>query len=247
MSRSLIGLCFALLFTVFFLAMAPARLLSAFVPGEQLLLQGVSGTLWQGTASQALVASSNGYLHLGRLHWTLSPLSLLTLSPRVELDSQWGNQRLKGEVVYHTADSFQLSAVDALIPAALVKQFVPLELSGNLALQLQELVVEGGLPVEGSGRAVWLDGGWLSPQGRHPLGSYAIDFEQLPGQPLIGEILTLDGELEASGSLSLAGRDYQLDMRLSGPGLSDPRLRQALQLVAVPEGDAFRIKMQGTF
>mgnify|MGYP001823902518 CR=1 FL=1 len=218
-----------------------------FLPGEQFLLQGVSGTLWEGVAGRALVAVQGSYLHLGRLNWSLSPLSLLSLGPRVDLDSHWGAQRIQGELVYRSAESLELSDIDAVLPAVLVRQFVPLELSGSFALLLPRLVIDGGLPVEGAGQIVWQNAGWVSPRGKRALGTYAFDFEQTRGSALSGEVVTLSGDLQASGSVSLDGRNYAVDIVLSGPGLDDPQLQQALQLVAIPEGDQFRVQMQGSF
>lgn len=248
MSRTKFGVLAALVLLAIMVVTAPARVILPFLPGDRVLLQGVSGSLWQGASSRALVALQGSYLHLGRLTWSLAPMSLLTLGPRLELDSRWGGQLIQGDVVYHSANSLELSSVEAVFPAALVRQFIPLELSGSFSLLLEHLVIDEGMPVQGNGRIVWQDGGWLSPQGKRRLGSYAIDFEQPEGgSGLLGEVVTLAGELQASGDVSLEGNNYTIDIVLSGQGLEDPQLQQALQLVAIPEGDRFRVKMQGSF
>lgn len=245
MPRFLTGGTVALVLLLILVVTAPARVIRPFLP-EQLLLQGLSGTLWQGQASRALVAVPGGHLHLGRLSWSLSPLSLLVLAPRLALDGEWGEQRFRGEFVYHSPESMEIAEVNAVVPAALVRQFVPLELTGSFSLLIPRLVVDGGVPVEGSGRVVWQNGGWVSPQGERSLGSYAVDFAQPEGSALVGEVVTISGELRAAGSASLEGREYGIDVLLSGRGLDDPQLRQALQLVAIPEGEDFRVKLQGS-
>lgn len=247
MSRISIGAVSALILFLILLVTAPARMVVPLLPADQVVLQGVSGSLWRGVSSRTLAAVQGGFLHLGRLSWSLSPLSLLTLAPRVSIDSRWGGQRIEGDIVYRSPQSIELSDVDAVLPAALVRQFIPLELSGNFAVQLGHLVIDGGMPVEGAGRIVWQDGGWVSPQGIRRLGSYAIDFDQLEGGVLLGEVVTLTGDLQASGSVTFSGGEYAIDIALSGQGLDDPQLQQALQLVAAPEGDSFRVKMQGSF
>lgn len=247
MPRVLIG---AVAFLVLFLILvvtAPARVIVPFLPGDRILLQGVSGSLWQGISNRALVAVQGGYLHLGRLRWSLSPLSLLSLGPRLGLDSEWGGQRIRGELVYRSAASLELSDIDAVMPAALVRQFIPLELSGSFAILLPYLAIDDGVPIAGAGRIVWQNAGWVSPQGKRSLGTYAVDFEQPEGNALEGEVVTLSGELQAHGSVTLEGRNYAIDIVLAGQGLDDPQLQQALQLVAIPEGDQFRVKMQGSF
>lgn len=246
MSRIRLGLTAALLLLVLLLATAPARLLSWVVPPEQLALEGASGTVWRGQASRAMVAAGSGYLHLGAVHWTLSPLTLFILSPELHLDSVWGTQRLAGDFIYRGEQQVSVTDLDARLPATIVKHWLPLELTGYLLLQVPLLVLEEGLPSEVSGRIIWENGGWVSPQGQRTLGSYAVDIQQLPGGDLLGEVITLGGDLEASGQVSLSGRDYRVDILIGGPGLSDPQLQQALQLVAIPEADRFRVRLEGS-
>ncbi len=139
----------------------------------------------------------------------------------------------------------RLGDVDATVDAALVRQFVPLELSGELSLLAQRLEIRDGLPYAADGRLVWRNGGWVSPQGPRSLGDYALDFRQPAGDPLVGEVATLAGSLRAGGRITISGDNYDVDVLLAGDGLDDPQLRQALQLVAAPEGDGFRVALQG--
>jgi general secretion pathway protein N len=244
MGKLRVGLLAALVLTVLLIVMAPARVLQSVLPGEQVLLQGLSGTLWRGHAARALVAAGSGYLHLGALDWRLSPFSLLLFAPELDLHSSWGGQSLSSVVRYGGSDELDLYDLDAVLPAALVQEFIPLELGGSFSLQAEHLSLRQGLPRRGSGRLVWQNGAWVSPQGRRSLGTYAVDFEQAPGEPLIGRVITLGGDLQAEGQISIEDRNLEVDVLLSGPGLADPQLQQALQLVAVPEGDSFRVTLQ---
>ncbi len=247
MSRSLAGLGLMILLLIALLASAPARLIVHLLPADAVIMQGVQGTLWSGQATRVLVASGSGYLHLGQMEWRLRPLSLLLFSPQLDLDSRWGLQRFAGSVKFGGSDVIELEDVDAVLDARLLRQYVPLELAGSVSLQLQYLTIEAGLSREGKGRLVWQDGGWVSPQGQRPLGSYALDFTQQQGEPLNAQVITLEGDVHAEGSIQLLERNYDIDIRLDGPGLDDPQLRQALQLLAAPQGDGFRVKLAGDF
>ncbi len=89
-----------LLFVVFMVSRAPARLLTHLVSPDRLVLQGLEGTIWDGIANRALLVTDAGYLHLGRVTWDLHPLSLLLFSPSFDIDTEWGAQRwCVGEVV----------------------------------------------------------------------------------------------------------------------------------------------------
>ncbi|MEM1114607.1 MAG: type II secretion system protein N [Pseudomonadota bacterium] len=249
MSRTKVGLALAGLLLIALLASAPARLLTYFVPTDQVLLQGVSGSLWKGRAGSCLLRVTGGYLHLGEVRWQLAPLSLLLLAPQLELDARWGAQQLSGEITLKGADSVRLRDIDAQLPASLLQQFLPVSLEGTLTAQFAELSLTEGLPVEAEGRVVWQGALWNSPLGRLALGSYAMDISQARDEPLRGEVLTLAGPVSAEGEAEIDGRRYRIDALISAEdeGGLDPQLRQALSLVAVPEGDGFRARLDAEF
>jgi len=98
-SRLVGALALALLFFVTLVATAPARLLSWAVPGEQVVLGGLSGPVWHGSASSVMIRLPQGYFQLGAVQWSLQPFSLLTLAPHLRLKSHWGDQTLAAEVI----------------------------------------------------------------------------------------------------------------------------------------------------
>lgn len=245
MSRFALVAGLVLLLCLSLVLSAPARLLGALLPADQVVLQGLEGTVWQGSASRALVRVPTGYLHLGTVHWSLHPLSLLLLAPSVDLESSWGSQSLTGELVWRGSGDLDFRQLEASVSADLARQFAPVSLAGTLSLQLQELLLRDGLPARGAGRLVWLNGAWPTAQGILPLGSYALDFRKEPGEALTGEVVTLAGPVEASGVVEMQDRSYLVDVLLSGRGLQDPQLQQALALIARPVGQGYRIKLDG--
>ena len=112
-------------------------------------------------------------------------------------------------------------------------------------MQLQELLLRDGLPARGAGRLVWQNGAWPTAQGVLPLGNYALDFRKEPEEPLTGQVVTLSGPVEASGVVELRERAYLVDVLLSGQGLQEPQLQQALGLIARPVDQGYRIKLEG--
>ena len=246
-SRTIRASALALLLLVCLLATAPARLLGLLLPSEMVIMQGFSGTLWRGKASRCMVQTPAGLLHLGVVKWRLSPWSVILFSPHLSLDSHWGSQTLITDLVLHGGQDVDLTALEATIPADLLRQFVPVELAGVLQLQAEILALRGGVPVEGKGRLVWLNGGWDSPSGPVPLGSYALDFAQAPDAALVGQVLTLAGEVTAQGSVELENRSYGIDITVQSEGGLDMRLQQALSLVARPVEKGFRINLNGDF
>ncbi|MEM9256865.1 MAG: type II secretion system protein N [Pseudomonadota bacterium] len=246
-SRLAWGALLALVLLVGLVAVAPARLIGLVAPSNQIVLQGFSGTIWQGSAAQCLLRLPNGALHLGRVSWSLKPLSLVLLAPHVELTSAWGNQVIAGQVILRGSRDLEMRDLDARFDADLVRQFAPLALDGSLSVQLQQLTLENGLPTESAGRVVWQQAAWRSPQGLVPLGSYALEVQQPKNEPLLGEVVTLSGPLQASGTIGLTGRRYDIDLLLSDENGFAAGLRQALSLIANPEGDAWRVILSNEF
>ncbi len=247
MSRTLRVVALTLLLLICLVLTIPARLLGLLLPGDELVMQGFNGTLWRGSASRCLASTPAGYLHLGAVSWELNPLSLLLFAPRLTLDSKWGNQTLATGLVLRGGDDVDIHDLEASIPADLLRQFVPVSLSGALSVQLQQLSVRDGLPVEGAGRLVWQGGGWNAPSGPLPLGSYALDFQQAEGAALLGEVVTLAGEVSAEGTVQLQGKSYNIDILLVGENGLDERLQQALSLMARPVEGGYRLKLNGEF
>jgi len=247
MSRISLGLVLALIFLASLLVFAPARLISLALPADQVHMQAYTGTLWRGSASRALVKVGPGYLHLGAVQWQLAPLSLLTLSPRLTLHSQWGQQRIAGDVVLRGDQDLDLHEFEVTVDADLLRQFAPVTLSGTLNASFEELVIRDQLPVAGKGRLVWQNGAWDSPQGFLPLGSYALDINYMINGGLTGTVLTLSGPVEAEGGVELLGREYSVDILVGGDSGLERPIQQALSLIATPEGSRYRVALEGEF
>lgn len=247
LSRIGIGAILIVVLAAALLSAAPARLLALVLPADQVSLQGLDGTVWQGSASRCVLQLPQGNLHLGAIRWSLSPLSLLRLAPQVTLNSQWGAQRINGELVLRGARDVDVRQLEMEVAAQLVQRFAPLAIDGNVSLQVQQLSVRDGLPASANGRMVWQDGGFRSPRGRVPLGTYALQFEQPPGEALRGQVITLAGDLQAEGEVALSGRQYRIDVLVSSAGEFDPQLKQALSLMATPEGPNYRLRLEAGF
>ncbi len=247
MLRGVSLLALLLLFFVVLLANAPARLLPRLLGDTPLQLEGLGGSVWQGSASRALLLTSAGPLQLGQLEWRLSPASLLTLAPTIAVESHWGDQNARAEVTIHGGDDLSLRDVDVTVDAALIQQLVPVAMEGRLTLTARHIRVTGGRPVQAEGRLVWEQGMWNAPRARLPLGSYVLEFSRAAGsEPLNGEVLTLAGPVQAQGTARLDDNSYALDLRIRGDEVAlDPVLIEALSLMARPDGRAFHLQLNG--
>jgi hypothetical protein len=136
---------------------------------------------------------------------------------------------------------------EATVAADLLRQLAPVALGGNISAGFTRLVVRDGMPVGGEGRLVWQDGTWSSPTGQLTLGSYAVEFVDAGGGQLRGDVITLAGPVEAAGEVELDGQTYRVDVLVGGKRALDPRIGQALALIASPENGGFRLQLDGEF
>lgn len=245
MSKVRLAAVGGLLFLVLLIASAPAHLLGALLPAERVVLSGYAGTLWRGSAARVLVATPGGWFHLGRVNWALKPWSLLLFAPRLDIDANWGRQRIAGELALAGSDAFTLREFEASLDASLVQELAPLALDGLLTANFALLEVDAGLVTEAQGRLVWERASWLSPRGSVPLGSYAMDLGVPQGRSVQGTVLTLSGPVTAEGRIQLDGRSYGVDLAIGSEGAMDPQLQQALSLVARPVATGYQLKLDG--
>jgi len=246
-SRLLWAGSLALFLFVLLLVSVPARLLNYVVPADQLMMSGLSGTLWDGHAAAVRLRLPQGYWHLGSVSWTLEPFSLLLFTPRINVRSDWGNQTFSGDLLLRGKSDLAVYDVEGQIAAGVLRHFAPVALDGLFTLQFSELALSNGLPTRVQGRLVWQDGAWQSPRGLVPLGTYALNLQQLDGEPLRGEIVTLAGSLEASGGVVLDNRRYSVNILMRSEDELESQMQEMLGLIATPEGEEYRISVDGNF
>lgn len=244
-SRTLRALVLAGFLLICLVATAPARLLGLILPDDEVVMQGFAGSIWRGEASRCMLRTPAGMLHLGAVQWRLSPLSLLLFSPKLHLESTWGNQIISSDITLRGAQDIDLGNLDAAVPASLLRQFAPIELAGQVQIQADSLALRDGFPVSGEGRLVWMNAAWLSPTGPMALGSYALDFSEGPAGSISGDVITLSGNVNAEGIARLDGKAYSVDITLTSEAGMDSRLRQALSLMARPVPNGFQVRLNG--
>lgn len=233
----------------------PARLLPRLVDSDTLRLAGLTGTLFEGSAARALLRTPAGFLHLGRVSWELHPTSLLTLAPRLSLSSRWGAQQLATDVRVD-GRRVALTDLDASVDAQLLRTLMPVAAGGRISLQFERLVLDDGLPVDADGRVVWQDARWQAPQVEYALGSYvAVVTAADAATPSAAEtaalrarVETLAGPVSAGGTATLDGPLFAIDVLIRGAERPlEDALEQALRLIARPEEDGYRLRLDGSF
>jgi hypothetical protein len=239
---AILGLLLLLLLALF---SVPARIIPGFIDEQQLRLSGVSGRAVDGRAARALLRTPSGFFHLGELRWRLDPWSLLTLSPALHLESEWSTQR--GSLRVRLAGSqLQVRDLDAVVDAAVIQQALPISVSGRLELLFDELVLEEQQLISAQGRLVWQDAAWQPASGPRNLGTYVAEITSPGDGELEAQLDTLSGSVQAQGSVVLVGQRFSTDVRVAAAsGALDAELAQALSLIATPEENGYRLRLDG--
>lgn len=239
-----IVLALALITTVLFIVRAPARLLPLLVDPQPLRLSALDGTLWRGQASRALVDTPAGPLHLGAVRWQLRLWSLLSLSPRLDISTDWGPQRLSASLIRRN-DAVLLRDARLTLDARLSRQFAPVDLRGRFDVELESLQFVGGELRQAKGQVVWQEAAWMGIGGVKPLGTFAARLATADDGAIVADLQTLAGPLLVSGYAALQSPEYELDLQLTSRESMDPELQQALSLVASPGENGYRLRLDG--
>lgn len=224
-------------------ASAPARLLAAVLP-PGIIMEGFDGTLWSGRAARAQVLVNNKAFALGAVQWRLAPLSLFSLTPRLSVESVWGDQQLAGDIVLRGTDSLLLRDASGSIDARVTRNLAPLYVGGRFRFDIAAMEIRDARPVSMAGQLVWQDALWTSRQGDVPLGTYVLKLDGDDGV-LAGDVLTLSGPLQVRGPVRLEGRRYKVDLALTGPATQNDGLQDSLRLMAVPVDTGYALALEG--
>lgn len=202
----------------------------------QLAVSGVSGRLWQGDVAE--VSFNN--IPVGRLHWSVSPLSLLSGKVNAPLSLQLQQGYLQGRVsMPYDQSALNLSAMKGQLPVTQLQglfAYYPVSVDGTLAVDISEAAVDGKGKVTGlSGRINWLGAEVVAPQALL-LGDLQAELEADEAGRITAQLsdrggpLSLDAQfvLQPQGSYTLSGTVA------AGDGASE-ELRQALGWLGKPD------------
>jgi general secretion pathway protein N len=237
-------LVFVSLFAVIVAATLPAATAYRFVESrlQPLRLQGVTGSLWEGRATQASVYA----LPLGELRWKLDPWATLSLAARGEAALS-GRDLTASTTINADRARVRLSATNARMPAALLSPALDipsLVLLGELDLQLDAFELRDGYLQWADGMLVWRNAG-VSGAAEARFADVSVRFKTVRDGLIEGTVSDGGGSLAASGKVVLEGAKFSAEIRLAVRG-HDPQLAEALLYVGERSADGSSLlRVQG--
>ena len=234
-SKFLYSLLFIVVYLISLVVMLPANYVvkQAKPHASQLVIDGVTGTLWSGEI-EYLKAD---VVELTNVRWSLSPLALLLGEAQLEFISVSSEQSIEGTLELALwGDELELSDLWIRFPISLYEQqlgLAGLDLTGQIDFRLETINYQNGVVSNGLGVLVWRQAGISESL---QLGDIQADWQQLEGR-VEAALSDLDGPVAIDGSVALDhSGGYQLATQLEVKDNSNVNLKQTIRLLLLEGG-----------
>ncbi len=218
---------------VILIATLPARSITPLLnDNPQLSLQGVTGTLWNGSAS---MISINNKVQLNDTSWHLIGWKMLTGKIAIELNSHYQGNNINGEVGSTFLGTYFVNNLTASLAASELAQLanIPLvQLSGEIFLDINHAKwKQGSLPVA-TGKIDWNNAA-VTVAETVPLGNVSIVLSESDKQQLHADVKNQGGDIKISGNAELIpDTDYAVNIKLFPSASASDNIKQSLGLFA---------------
>ncbi len=206
-----------------------------FAPGD-LKLNGISGSIWRGSAAQGFAGS----VYLANVIWRFQPLALLTGKLEFATKSTLASGFFDAKFAVGIGGSLTLSDIaGALTLDTLATTYGLSGIEGDVSVQFEELIVENGLPIEATGtlNIANLVSRYLSAT---RLGDYKAEF-QTHDDGILGSVESINGVLELVGTIKLSrDRSYAFVGKVAAKPTAPTNIAQQLQLLGSPDSQGMR-------
>lgn len=214
----------------------PAHIAFRWFAPPEVQLSGISGSVWNGEASEGLVADA----YLTDIRWRLQPGALFngTLSFAAEAKPVGG---ALATVVSTGADgAVTLTGLSARLPLDLVlPEFQALGINGDIAVAFDKLVLVRGIPAEAIG-AVTVGNLYAPYLSAGVLGDYQLVFAN-SNDGVQATLDDLTGVLDVIGTLVVeADGSYRLDGLVKARPEAPPSVEAQLALLGPPDVNGMR-------
>lgn len=224
--------------------MFPARSAYNWFAPPDIQLSGISGSVWNGAATEGLAAG----VYFRDLSWQLKPLSLLTgkLAFTTRFDPASGF--MDADVAVAPGGAVILSNVAGTLPLDLLHNAVRQlrGISGNVTLNLDELLIENSSPVSVTG-TIGITNLTAAALSRSPIGNFeAVLSSDADG--INGAVKDVSGVLAVAGTLKISKQsEYSLIGTVATRPDTPDSILQQLRMLGSPDAQGnreFRIEGQ---
>lgn len=224
--------------------MFPARAIyDWFAPGY-VRISGISGSIWNGRAAEAMAAG----VYVRNVEWSLKPLSLVTGRVTFATGLELGSGFAEAEVGMSFAGLAFLSDFNASLPLAAFDRALLLNgATGELTLQVSRAELDAGWPTALAG-TIGVANLTIPNFSSTPIGSYRAEF-RTTDDAIVGSVEDTGGILDLAGTVRLTpDRAYSFTGRVGATAGAPESVTRQLRFLGSPNDRGLReFRFEGTF
>jgi general secretion pathway protein N len=194
-------------------------------------LTSINGTVWKGSAASLQIDIGPSTLPMGTLKWTLSPLSMLSLSPCITFSTDLPGQSVSGELCSSVSGARTVHNLKVDAPVSHIQSLLPTRAEGRISLEIIAAELDSEMNIiDLDGRFSWqnarvnVDDNWFT------LGSYAAKLSESDKSGIAAEIFDLSGNygvlLDATWIMA---QPWRIAGTVTPKDGASPMVREALQ------------------
>ena len=232
-------------YLAFALITLPASIITKRLVPMGVVMSGIQGTVWNGTAQVVQVAGAN----LGTASWDMRVLSLLSGTATADVDLSRADSFLRGRVSVGTK-RIRLQNTSLSTPiGALPPQWAPGGWNGSINAKFDELTLVDNWPISATGVIEIFD---LNGPARRPVnvGSYKVTFPApvTPPGTLRGALNDIAGPVQITGFVEFKpDHSYLIEGLIATKPDAPPELTRALEFLGPPDAQGRRqLSVSGT-
>lgn len=231
-----------LVFIVGLIVLFPARVAYRWFAPPEVVIGGISGTVWSGRASEATAYGT----YFRELTWRIRLLDLIKARIGYAVESKLASGFFESNVSVSIAGTLRASELQANLPLSSMQSIPALSgISGSVSANFAELEVTSGMPTTVSG-SLEISGLTLPLVSRGPIGGFKAEFfTQDDG--VAASIEDTNAVIDLAGSLQLSqDGTYQLLAHLTATDDTPAPIRQQLQFLgSANERGQHELRLEG--
>lgn len=162
----------------------------------------VSGTLWEGKASQVIVKANGVKLPLGETRWKLKGWPLLLGKAELALQTKGDGQYIEGDFWFSYPNQYGADNTQVSLPANLIRQWYPLpiKIKGQIDMAIQSVAAKEQFIEVLDGAVTWQKAELNFGRGDMPLGTFVAKLSNDENNLILAKLIELEGDLGMTGN-----------------------------------------------
>lgn len=209
----------------------PARVAYHWFAPDQVVVGGISGTIWSGSAQNANSAG----LYVTDIKWRFKPLRLFTGKFVYAVEARPASGLLEAVVGVGIGGTLHVSELQGVIALQMLEQMLAVRgLRGNARLSIDQLTIKDGIPVTAEGSVEVAD--LVVPViAAGSIGGYRAEFHPQQDGGVSGSVEDTDGIVDLAGRVTLSpDRSYQFRGLIAAKPGTPQAMRQQLRFLGTP-------------